>query len=197
MPDITIARSLQAVAVLQIVALRKSAIAYSPCVARSGARAAFQAEGNTASTQDWPLRSYLELAALPTAVPCARLHAKNILHEWQIADLTDTVELLVSEIITNAVRASASQVQQQHTAGQASGVPTVRFWLTSNGQRVLIRVWDSDHHAPVPQSAGLDAETGRGLLLVETLSTQWGCYIPDGHAGKIVWAICADGRQGP
>ncbi len=194
---ITVVRSLQAVAVLQIVALRKSATAYSPRVARSGADAALQAEGTTASTRDWPLRSYLELAALPTAVPCARLHAKNILHEWRMAHLADTVELLVSEIITNAVRASTGQAHRQHDAGQASNVPTVRFWLSSDGHHVLIQVWDSDYRTPVPQSARLDAETGRGLLLVETLSTQWGCYIPDGQDGKIVWAICAGGRQDP
>ena len=57
--------------------------------------------------QEWPLRSYLELPALPASVRSARLHARNILHEWHMAALADTVELLVSEIITNAVRASA------------------------------------------------------------------------------------------
>jgi hypothetical protein len=41
----------------------------------------------------------------------------------------------------------------------------------------------------VRQDAGLEAEAGRGLLLVETLSAQWGCYAPegpDGLGGKIV-----------
>ena len=76
----------------------------------------------------------------------------------------------------------------------------VRFWLTSNRESVLIRVWDGDHRPPVRQEAGLDAEAGRGLLLVETLSAQWGCYAPDGPdslgglgglGGKIVWVLCA------
>jgi hypothetical protein len=150
-----------------------------------------QAVGELASTLEWRLRSYLELAALPTAVSCARLHAKNILHEWRMGALADTVELLVSEITTNAVRASASLPRQQGALGQAASVPTVRFWLTSDLDRVLIQVWDGDHRKPVPQHAGLDAETGRGLLLVETLSTQWGCYTPGGQGGKIVWAMCA------
>lgn len=133
---------------------------------------------------DWPLRTCLELAALPTAVPCARLHAKNVLHEWHLGSLADTVELLVSEIVTNAVRASARVAQQ----GQ--GVPTTRVWLTSDGQRVLIHVWDSDGQQPARQEVGLTAESGRGLLLVQTLSTEWGWYTPDGQAGKIVWALC-------
>jgi anti-sigma regulatory factor (Ser/Thr protein kinase) len=129
-------------------------------------------------------------------VPCARLHAKNILHEWRVAHLTDTVELLVSEIVTNAVRASAEHARHRQDAGQGIGVPTVRLWLTSNGHRVLIRVWDSDDRAPAPETAGLAAENGRGLLLVDTLSSRWGCIAPDDQNGKIVWAMCvADGQD--
>ena len=57
------------------------------------------------------------------------------------------------------------------------------------GHSVLIQVWDGDHCQPVRQDEGLDAEAGRGLLLVETLSAQWGCYAPDRQAGKVVWAL--------
>jgi hypothetical protein len=35
----------------------------------------------------------------------------------------------------------------------------------------------------------MEAESGRGLLLVEHLSTQWGCYLPEASAGKAAWAI--------
>ena len=157
-------------------------------MATLGAGPTFRADGELASRQEWPLRSYLELGALPTAVPCARLHAKNVLHEWRMGAVADTVELLVSEIITNAVRASADLAHQQRRMGQATGLPTVRIWLTSDGHRVLIQVWDGDHHRPVPQHAEPDSETGRGLQLVDALSTRWGCYTPDGQNGKIVWA---------
>jgi hypothetical protein len=54
-------------------------------------------------TGRWPLRTFLELGALPSAVPCARLHTRQLLWEWGLAaDLADTAELLVSEIVTNA-----------------------------------------------------------------------------------------------
>jgi anti-sigma regulatory factor (Ser/Thr protein kinase) len=154
---------------------------------------AFHAE--LASTRNWPLRSYLELGALSTAVPCARLHAKNILYEWGMGSLADTVELLVSEIATNAVRASAgtpSQVWSRH-----EGLPVIRLWITSDRDRILIQVWDSDHHKPIPTNAGPDAESGRGLLLVETLSTTWGYYAPGGQGGKIVWALCSRDNSRP
>jgi len=155
----------------------------------TGAEAAFLAGAESADTGGWPLRTYLELAALPTAVPCARLHAKNVLHEWHIGPLADTVELVVSEIVTNAVRASAAVAQH------GIGMPTTKIWLTSDGRRVLIQVWDSDGHRPAPQQVGLTAESGRGLLLVQTLSAEWGCYTPDGQAGKIIWALCMDGDE--
>jgi len=141
--------------------------------------------------QEWPLRSYLELRARPASVRSARLHARTILAEWHLAAFADTVELLVSEITTNAVRASASSVRRPPGKGTAARALPVRFWLTSDRRNVLIQVWDGDHRQPLPQNPGPDAECGRGLLLVETLSTQWGCYTPDGQDGKIVWALCA------
>jgi hypothetical protein len=54
-----------------------------------------------------PLRSYLELGALPTAVPCARLHARHMLWEWGLNGLIQDSELLVRELVTNAVKATA------------------------------------------------------------------------------------------
>lgn len=160
-----------------------------PRVARLSTQPADTFHSELASTRNWPLRSYLELGALPTAVPCARLHAKNILYEWGMGSLADTVELLVSEIATNAVRASASTPVQVWP--RYEGLPVIRLWIASNRDHVLIQVWDSDHNKPVPANAGPDAETGRGLLLVETLSTTWGYYAPHGQGGKIVWALCS------
>jgi hypothetical protein len=44
-------------------------------------------------TQRWPLRSSLILGALPGAVPCARLHARQVLWEWGLDSVAKTVEL--------------------------------------------------------------------------------------------------------
>lgn len=43
----------------------------------------------------WPLHSFLELGSLPSAVPCARLHVREMLWEWRVTELTDSAELLV------------------------------------------------------------------------------------------------------
>ena len=181
----------------EIDSLCWSSAAYSRRVARLAAgEAVTQPDKELARMQEWPLRSYLELRALPACVRSARLHAKNILREWHIRALTDTVELLVSEIITNAVRASANTRNRPpgtspSETSQSQRAPWIRFWLTSDRHSVLIQVWDANRHHPIPQNAGPDAEAGRGLLLVQTLSTKWGCYVPDGQDGKIVWAVCA------
>jgi anti-sigma regulatory factor (Ser/Thr protein kinase) len=124
------------------------------------------------------LRSHLELGAFPTAVPCARLHARLMALEWGLPALADTAELLVSELATNAIRASAGLLS-----------PVMRLCLASDHQCMVIRVWDGGDQMPVRKNAGPDSESGRGLLLVESLSTEWGSYRKAN--GKVVWAVVA------
>ncbi len=127
---------------------------------------------------NWPLQSFLELGALPGAVPCARLHARQLLWEWGLTALRDDVELLVSELVTNAVRASQSMEQ----------VFPVRLRLLSDRSQVLILVWDANPQPPVPIDPGED-ETGRGLVLVEALSERWDWGATPDTGGKMVWCI--------
>jgi anti-sigma regulatory factor (Ser/Thr protein kinase) len=128
---------------------------------------------------EWPLHSFLELGALPGAVPCARLHAQHVLWEWRLSHLSESVKLLVTELVTNAIKASQS----------AEGILPVRLWLSSDNQRVLIQVWDANPQPPVRVDANDDAESGRGLLLVETLSEQWDWYVPQDMGGKVVRSL--------
>jgi hypothetical protein len=141
---------------------------------------------------DWPLRSYLELGALPSAVPCARLHAKHVLWEWGLKSFSDSVELVVSEFVTNGQRASAGLIGSRYHGEWRPGVPPIRLSLSSDKERVLVEVWDGDDRMPELQGDDLLAESGRGLLLVATLSTEWGTYRPEGTSGKCVWACVAE-----
>ncbi|HEY5990081.1 MAG TPA: ATP-binding protein [Streptosporangiaceae bacterium] len=134
----------------------------------------------TSLAETWPLRSFLELGALPGAVPCARLHSRQLLWEWGISQVSEQVELLVSELMTNAVNASRS----------IEGVfPVVRLWLMSDRTRVLILIWDANAQPPIRFDAGEDAESGRGLLLVEAISEQWNWYFVPETGGKVVWCL--------
>jgi anti-sigma regulatory factor (Ser/Thr protein kinase) len=133
----------------------------------------------------WQLSTYLELRALPTAVSCSRLHTKHVLWEWGLSDLAEVTELLVSELMTNAY---------QTTVEQRLAAP-IRLRLSSCYDQVLIEVWDGD---PIPPRArtdhelpSADAESGRGLFLVATLSERWGCYRLRDWSGKVMWAEVA------
>ncbi len=131
-----------------------------------------------------PPRSVLDLAALPSAVPCARLHARAVVSEWGMPEVAGTAELLVSEIVTNAV------AETTRTRGPDTGVITLR--LTAGAGAVLIEVHDPSPRMPGRRLAPDDAEHGRGLMLVELLSTEWGAHPLPGR-GKIVWCVAAEG----
>jgi anti-sigma regulatory factor (Ser/Thr protein kinase) len=134
----------------------------------------------------WPLQDFLELGALAGAVPCARLHTRQVLWEWGLGNLGDSAELLVAELVTNAVKASSAM---KHAF-------PVRLWLASDSAQVLILVWDASLQPPVRMDTSDEAENGRGLMLVEAISEQWGWYFREGNDGKAVWALIRLSAQG-
>ncbi|MFC4035308.1 ATP-binding protein [Streptomyces polygonati] len=114
-----------------------------------------------------------QVSADEAEVASARRRVVEAVRSWQ-APLTeeafDDLALLSSELITNAVR---------HT--RAACEVTVRW----TGARVRVEVTDVDPKRPVPREGSFDTEAGRGLLLVESLSADWGSVeVP---AGKVVW----------
>jgi anti-sigma regulatory factor (Ser/Thr protein kinase) len=136
----------------------------------------------TAATP-WILRTHLELAALPTAVPCARLHVRSIAREWGLADQADVSELVVSELVTNAVQAS----DRLKARADLAIVPVVRISVSSDGESLMLRVWDASPDMPVRKDPSLDQDGGRGLMLVDSLAKEWGTYYK--ADGKVVWAM--------
>lgn len=143
-----------------------------------------------APTGQWPLSNSLLLGALPTAPSCARLHARNVVLEWGLGLLADKVELLVSELATNALRVlTYPDGRPRYEAG--AGLPVLGLRLSSDRLRILIEVWDGSPHLPAPKTPDPGEETGRGLMLVEALSEQWGWDDPSEGVGKIVWALVA------
>ena len=68
-------------------------------------------------------------------------------------------------------------------------VSAVRLWLLSDLAQILILVWDASPQPPVLMDVTDEAEHGRGLMLVEAVSEQWGWYSREDGDGKFVWAI--------
>ncbi|HEX6527746.1 MAG TPA: ATP-binding protein [Streptosporangiaceae bacterium] len=148
----------------------------------------------------WLFRDTLELGALPGAVPCARLHARHVLWEWArtwptLSRLGESLELLVSELVTNAIAVTRS----------ADQILPVRLWLLADRARVLVLVRDSSSRPPIALTPDQDAESGRGMMLVEAMSQRWDWYLTQEPAGewdpgglvppadgKVVWALAVD-----
>ncbi len=154
----------------------------------SGVPASNHQRATMNARRGWPLSNVLVLGALPSAVGCARLHARNLMGEWGLSLLTDTAELVVSELVTNAVQASTFPDGRPRYQADSVGVPVVQIRLSSDQVRLVIEVWDQAAGAPTLKHAEIEEEGGRGLLLVDTLCVRWDWNIAPEGTGKIVWA---------
>jgi anti-sigma regulatory factor (Ser/Thr protein kinase) len=124
--------------------------------------------------------SFLELAPLPGAIPCARLHAVHVLHEWGLRELADDAALVVSELMTNAADASIVLPDR----------PPIALHLLASETSLVIEIWDQSPLDLEPRAANADDECGRGLMVVAALSDRWG-WERTGHRRKVVWAVLA------
>ncbi|MEV7812181.1 ATP-binding protein [Streptomyces flaveolus] len=128
----------------------------------------------TAWDASWPLRRE------PTSVRRARRLVTAQLAEWAVGDLVDAAELLVSELVTNALR---------HTRGP------LRLNLRLREGRLLCEVEDTESAGPVRVVAGPDAEGGRGTELIDMLADAWGSTRT--ATGKTVWFELWSGGPAP
>ena len=87
----------------------------------------------------WPLSTCLPLGALPGATPCARLHARAVLAEWGLRELAEEAELIVSELVTNAVRASTAP--DGHPRYDGAGMPVVVLRMASDHIKLCLTAY--------------------------------------------------------
>lgn len=136
--------------------------------------------------QRHPLVSQLApLGALPTAPGCARGHVKATLTKWELSALVEVAELLISEMVTNAVEASTDDVGQPIYTNGRMPLIVVRLVATENG--VVLEVWDFMPTLPEVKNPTTLSERGRGMFLVETLSQRWAWRTAPDWPGKCVW----------
>jgi len=88
-----------------------------------------------------------------------------MLWEWGLDWLASDAELLVAELITNAVKVKSGRDEA-----------AVRLRLSSDGSQILVEVWDADPWSPPA-----------ALFLVSALSARWDWYPTSEPRGKVVW----------
>lgn len=125
--------------------------------------------GVTGYTYRFPLPPH------PIAAEQARIVTRLALDTWDMDGIADDALLIVAELVTNAMKIG----------------DVFHLTLSCQGDTVLIEVSDGSEAIPDPQQQSLSRVDGRGLLLVEACSKDWGWRLED-DGGKTVWALCAD-----
>ena len=116
------------------------------------------------------------------SVKTGRDFTRAVLSDWGLMDLADTAGLVVSELVTNALR-----------HGVPAGPPVtsdcpVRLRLLGQAPYVMCMVTDPGTGIPVLREPEPCAENGRGLNVVESCCVRWGWHLLD-EGGKVVWAL--------
>ena len=115
------------------------------------------------------------LTAGPAAAAEARTVVRAAIVAWDLPVDASVAILLTSELVTNAIR---------HEAGE-----TIVLDIGCDCGQLRVDVHDTSRFLPTLVNAPADAETGRGLMLVASLSDDWGCYRT--AAGKAVYFALA------
>jgi hypothetical protein len=118
----------------------------------------------------------------PDAISAARRFTTLIMERWGAVDRGSDVAVVVSELLSNAVR---------HGLAPADGPPPcgIRLGLLHSGPSILCAVTDPSDSPPVPREVDWLDEGGRGLHVIASLSDGWGaCLDVPGQSGKVVWA---------
>ncbi|KAB2339210.1 ATP-binding protein [Actinomadura rudentiformis] len=121
--------------------------------------------------------------ATPSVVSGLRDLTEAHLHSWGLSEHVDIATLVVSELVTNAVKASFGSL--------------IGFQVVHLPDALVIEVWDPSESPPKKQCPRPTDTRGRGLSIVEAVAQAWGVREdPPETGGKTVWAALALGCQG-
>jgi hypothetical protein len=191
----------------------------APAVAMAAAASGASQRTPRLAPTDWTCfpRLAMRTASPDTrSVGTARDFCLSTMRRWGVTGREDDVAVVVSELLTNAIRHALPQAgspggpQAGSPGGPQAGSPgglagstgrsrwPVRLGLVQPGQFVLCAVADPSSRPPQPKEPDYLAESGRGLHVISALSDRWGSTVPT-DAGKVVWALFSVGleRQPP
>jgi hypothetical protein len=135
------------------------------------------------------------LSPVPEEARNARQFVRELLTCWGLEYLTDDAEIIIAELVGNAVRhglSSSGGVTTRRIPSRArssdGGAFGLRLCLLRRVGEVMLAVTDPSGEAPTPREPSYTGESGRGLQIVGALSYVWGWSPIEGH-GKAVWAV--------
>lgn len=135
------------------------------------------------------LMARFSLAASPSAPYQARCHVRHTMASWGIGrDVIETAALIASELVANAANAAG-------VTPEMGG--NILLTLCYARQALRIEVSDASTSPPVLTQVPPEAESGRGMLIIDALTTEWSySFLPAG-LGKIVYCVLpTDDRPG-
>ncbi|MFI0814631.1 ATP-binding protein [Streptomyces sp. NPDC021098] len=132
----------------------------------------------SAETAAGPTPGFAEwvFPAEPGSVRAARWLVRRSLEEWGLSALGDVTALLVSELVTNALRYASGPIGLRMYARRETGEPH---------SVLVVEVSDPLADPPHARTASPEDESGRGLELIERAALRWGAR--RGRSGKTVW----------
>lgn len=141
------------------------------------------------------------LSPVPEEARNARQFVRELLIFWGLGHLTDDAELIVAELVGNAVRHGLGTARRPPAlavhrgpsgrpfpAGPRADSSGLRLCLLRRVGEVMLAVTDPSDAAPTPKAPSYTGESGRGLQIVGALSYVWG-WSPIEGQGKAVWAV--------
>ena len=132
------------------------------------------------SAETTPLINF-SLPGRPCSVQIARFYTRAALSYHGLSHFAADAQVVVSELVTNAI---------DHAGAASFSASLLRLPCLGPDQVVVI-VSDPSPHPPVKRDPSAVTEHGRGLLVVEALSSCWGWQWRQGEPGKAVYAILA------
>ena len=121
-----------------------------------------------------------DLGPEPAAAAQARRLTRDTLARWDMRHLADDAEAIASELAANAIKAATPP---------RGTLPAIIFAVHHRPGELRIIVWDNGPGHPARTDPGPDAEAGRGLAIVDSLTGRnWGWWPTPRSGGKVVWA---------
>jgi len=129
------------------------------------------------------------LSARPEEARTARHFVRELLTCWGLEALADDGEMIIDELVVNAVLHGTRGAPIRANPG--SGLTVLRLCVLRRVGEVMLAVIDPANETPMPRQPDWGGESGRGLQIVAALSHVWGWSPIAGH-GKAVWAVLRD-----